>query len=51
MDLVKKIADGVRLTMEDANSLYDLPLNTLGQLADSIRKSRFGNKSYFNINR
>lgn len=51
MDLVKKIADGVRITREDANSLYDLPLNTLGQLADNIRKSRFGNKSYFNINR
>ncbi len=51
MDLVKKIADGTRLTKEEANKLYDLDLDTLGRLADNIRKNRFGNKSYFNINR
>ena len=51
MDLVKKIADDTRLTKEEANRLYDLDLDTLGKLADDIRKKRFGNKSYFNINR
>lgn len=51
MDLVKKIAQGIRLTVEEANRLYDLDLDTLGKLADDIRKKRFGKKSYFNINR
>jgi aminodeoxyfutalosine synthase len=51
MDLVKKIADGVRLTKEEANTLYDLELDVLGKLADDIRKKRFDKKSYFNINR
>jgi aminodeoxyfutalosine synthase len=51
MDLVKKIADGTRLTKEEANTLYDLDLDTLGKLADDIRKKRFDDKSYFNINR
>ncbi len=51
MDLVKKIADGTRVTKDEANRLYDLDLDTLGRLADNIRKKRFGNKSYFNINR
>ncbi|MDY0195993.1 MAG: aminofutalosine synthase MqnE [Sulfurovaceae bacterium] len=51
MDLIKKIAQGDRLTKDEANKLYDIELDVLGKLADDIRKKRFGNKSYFNINR
>jgi len=51
MDLIKKIARGDRLTKDEANKLYDIELDVLGKLADDIRKKRFGNISYFNINR
>ncbi len=51
MDLVNKIKQGIRLTSQEANELYDLDLLTLGSLADNIRTRRFGKKSYFNINR
>ncbi|HSR73966.1 MAG TPA: aminofutalosine synthase MqnE, partial [Sulfurovum sp.] len=40
-----------RLTQEEGEALYDLDLYTLGELADAIRKEKYGNKSYFNINR
>jgi aminodeoxyfutalosine synthase len=51
MDLVEKIANGIRITSEEAVKLYDLPLDTLGRLADGIRVAKYGKKSYFNINR
>ena len=51
MDLITKIKNKQRLTKEEANRLYDLDLYTLGELADNIRQSRYGKKSYFNINR
>ena len=51
MDLITKIKNKQRLTKEEANRLYDLDLYTLGELADDIRQSRYGKKSYFNINR
>ncbi len=51
MDLVNKIKQGIRLTSQEANELYDFDLITLGSLADDIRTRRFGKKSYFNINR
>ncbi len=51
MDLVEKVRKRERLTQKEAEALYDLDLYTLGELADEIRKERFGKKSYFNINR
>jgi len=51
MKLVDKIEKGKRLTSQEANALYDLPLERLGFLADTIRKEKYGKKSYFNINR
>jgi len=51
MDLITKIKNKQRLTKEEANSLYDLDLYTLGELADDIRQELYSKKSYFNINR
>ncbi len=51
MDLIEKVKNRKRLTQEEGEALYELDLFTLGELADSIRKEKFGKKSYFNINR
>jgi len=51
MDLIQKIRNKQRLSQEEGEALYDLDLYTLGELADAIRKEKYGNKSYFNINR
>ncbi len=44
MDLVEKVRNKVRLTQEEGEALYDLDLYTLGELADNIRKEKYGNK-------
>ncbi len=49
--VIEKIKNKERLGQEDGESLYDLDLYTLGELADSIRRDKYGKKSYFNINR
>ncbi|ADV45839.1 aminofutalosine synthase MqnE [Nitratifractor salsuginis] len=49
--LIAKIRAGERLSQEEGEVLYDLDLLTLGELADGIRRERYGKKSYFNINR
>ncbi len=51
MDLITKVENSVRLNQAEAEELYELDLITLGKLADNIRRDRFGNKSFFNINR
>ncbi len=51
MSLIEKIKRKDRLSQEEGEALYELDLFTLGELADDIRKERFGKKSYFNINR
>lgn len=51
MTLEEKIFNQERLTFEEAVALYDLDLFTLGKAANKIRREKFGNKSYFNINR
>jgi len=51
MDLVEKVRNRVRLSQKEGEALYDLDLYTLGELADEIRKEKYGKKSYFNINR
>jgi len=49
--LVDKVRSGERLTQEEGEALYALDLYTLGELADTIRRGKYGNKAYFNINR
>ncbi len=51
MDLISKIKNGERLNQQEAEALYDLDLYTLGELADQIRQSKYGKKSFFNVNR
>jgi len=50
-DLIAKVRNRERLDQEEGEALYDLDLYTLGELADEIRKEKYGNKSFFNINR
>lgn len=49
--LIEKVKRKERLNQEEGEALYDLDLYTLGELADTIRKEKYGKKSYFNINR
>ncbi len=51
MDLIQKVRKRERLNQQEGEALYDIDLYTLGELADEIRQERYGNKSYFNINR
>jgi len=51
MDLILKVRNRERLSQAEGEALYDLDLYTLGTLADEIRREKYGDKSYFNINR
>jgi aminodeoxyfutalosine synthase len=51
MELIEKVRRGERLGQEEGEALYDLDLMVLGELADAIRRERYGTKTYFNINR
>ena len=50
-NIISKVKNNQRITQEEALKLYDLNLLELGQLADDIRKKKYGKKSFFNINR
>jgi len=49
--LIEKVQKKERLSQKEGEALYELDLYTLGELADRIRKEKFGRKSFFNINR
>ena len=51
IELINKVKNGIRIEEEEAEKLYLLDIFTLGKLADNIRKERFCNKTFFNINR
>lgn len=51
MNLKEKLENNERLTFEDGIALYDMDLLELGHYASKIRKEKFGNKTYYNINR
>ncbi|MDD2839462.1 MAG: aminofutalosine synthase MqnE [Sulfuricurvum sp.] len=51
MNVIDKVKRRERLTQEEATSLYDLDLFTLGELADERRRELHGKRTYFNINR
>ncbi len=51
MDLITKIKNNERVDFDEALSLYELDLFTLGELADKKRINLHGKDTYFNINR
>ncbi len=51
MDIIKKLENNERLSLEDGIKLYDLDLFALAHYANKIRKTKHGKKTYFNINR
>lgn len=51
MDILEKLENGERLSYEDGIKLYDLDLFTLGTYANKIRRKKYNDKTYFNINR
>jgi len=51
MDLIQKVRNRERLSQAEGEALYTLDLYTLGELADEIRRQKYGAKAYFNINR
>ena len=51
MTLIEKLDHNIRLSYEDGIKLYDLDIFILGQYANKIRKDKYKNKTYFNINR
>ncbi|MEA3491431.1 MAG: aminofutalosine synthase MqnE [Campylobacterota bacterium] len=50
-NLIDRVKNGIRLNQQEGEELYDLDLYRLGELADTIRREKYGKKSYFNINR
>ena len=51
MNLLESLESGRRLTFDEGLALYDLDLFTLGKYANKIRRARYANKAFFNINR
>ena len=51
MNLIDKLENNQRLTLEDGVALYELDLFTLGYYASLRRRTKHGNKAFFNINR
>lgn len=51
MKILQRILEGENLPSSELVKLYDYDLYTLGEVADEIRKKKFGNQVFFNINR
>ena len=51
MDIIEKLESNTRLNYEDGLALYELDLFTLAKYADKKRKSLYGKKAFFNVNR
>ncbi len=51
MNILKKLELGLRLDYEDGLALYELDLFTLASFANQKRKSLYGKKAFFNVNR
>ena len=51
MNILEKLERKQRLSYEDGIELYDLDLFTLGEFANKIRREKYEDKTYFNINR
>jgi aminodeoxyfutalosine synthase len=51
-ELAGKLAGGERLSFEDGLALYGTDdLNSLGRLADSVRRRKHGKTTFYNVNR
>ena len=49
--IVTKLSEGTPLSLEDGKYLFHYKdLDTLGHLADTVKRSRFDNKVFFNVN-
>jgi len=42
--LIEKVKNSERLNQAEGEALYELDLYTLGELADSIRRQKYGKK-------
>lgn len=51
MELLDRVLEGEQFPASELVKLYDYDLYTLGEVADKIRKEKFGNQVFFNINR
>jgi aminodeoxyfutalosine synthase len=51
MTLIEKLDNNIRLSYADGIKLYDLDIFILGKYANKIRKEKYQDKTYFNINR
>ena len=51
MSILEKLEKKERLNFQEALSLYDLDLITLGKYASKIREAKHQRKTYYNINR
>ncbi|MBT7064623.1 MAG: hypothetical protein HN923_08020, partial [Euryarchaeota archaeon] len=49
--LVRKVSQGIRLSLQDGMLLYSYPnLSEIGRLANCVRTARFGKYAFFNSN-
>lgn len=49
--IVEKLIDGVPLSREDGRFLFNTSrLDILGEIANKVKQSKFGNKIFFNVN-
>ncbi|PAF44715.1 aminofutalosine synthase MqnE [Helicobacter sp. 11S02596-1] len=51
MDLLDKAITGENLSAHELSKLYEYDIFTLGKAADTIRKKKYTNKVFFNMNR
>lgn len=51
MDLLQRVLKKENLNAQELSELYDYDIFTLGQVADELRRKRYGNKVFFNMNR
>ena len=50
-EIVEKLANGVPLSFEDGVNLFkSKDLNTIGSLANHVKRARFGKNAFFNVN-
>ena len=50
-EIVEKLANGVPLSFEDGVKLFkSKDLNTIGSLANHVKRARFGKNEFFNVN-
>lgn len=51
MDLLERVLNKENLKASELSALYDYDIFTLGKVADEMRKKKYSNKVFFNINR